>query len=545
MGLLGLGSGSAGALDVGSVKATLAYDHDTRNLRAWDRAVDGARRDARHPIEQKLRGDYDRRGFDLYDRASDKAHRQTSLLTRTAGLGGRGLLALGRGAVVAGGVLGGAFILGTKKAVEASSDLNESLNASEAIFESQGKTIAKWSEGTADAFGLARSESLQGAASIGAMLKPMGFAIDKASDMSMKMVELAGDMASFNNQDPSEMLERIRSGLAGESEPLRQFGVDLRLTAVESFALKEGLIESGEKLEGQQQVWAMYQKILSDTKDQQGDFGRTSEGMANAQRRLRANVIDLGAAYGSAFRPLVQGAIGDLNDFVVQMKEGVGEGGRFADFLVGVGHDVEDFAGKIEHVLTNENLRPGEKAERIFGMFMDVAGDAIEAGVPKIADAVAHAAPQVAGRFVKAFISADSWGRLALGAFLLTKLGGAGALRGTGGKLGGGLTEGILGGVLGSGAAGGAAKGGLSSRLGSLLAAAGPVAKRLGVIGLGLTIGDTVLSSIDRRIREGSDDIGEALGAMTEDVKIGPVGIDVNALGIEASTTQAEDLEKL
>lgn len=546
MGLLGFGSSSAGALDVGSVKATLGYDHDRRGLVLWDREVDRARRDARNPIEQKLKGDYDRRGFDQYDRATSKAHRNTTLFGRAAGVAGTGLMALGRGAVVAGGAAGVAFVIGTRKAIEASSDLNESVNASNAIFEKNGREIQKWSEGTADSFGLARSEALQGASSIGAMLKPMGFGTDAAAKMSMKMVELAGDMASFNNQDPTEMLERIRSGLAGESEPLRQFGVDLRVAAVEQFALNKGLIEEGEKLEGSKFARAAYLKILSDTVDQQGDFGRTSEGMANAQRRLRANVIDLGAAYGSALRPLVQGAIGDLNDFVLEMKEGRGEGGKFADFLVGIGHDVEGFANKIGDVLSNDALQPGEKAERIFGMFADVAGDAIEAGVPKIANAAAEAAPQVAARFVRAFIAADSWGRLALGAFLLTKLGGAGALRGTGGKLGGGLSEGIIGGILGGAGGGKGGKGGgLASRLGGLLAAAGPVAKRLGVIGLGLTIGDSVMSAIDRRIREGSEDMGTALEAMTEDVGIGPLKFDVNALGFEADTLQAENLKGL
>jgi hypothetical protein len=32
------------------------------------------------------------------------------------------------------------------------------------------------------------------------------------------------DMASFHDQDPTEMLERLRSGLSGEAEPRRQAG---------------------------------------------------------------------------------------------------------------------------------------------------------------------------------------------------------------------------------------------------------------------------------------------------------------------------------
>jgi hypothetical protein len=539
----GFGGGGA-ALDVGTVTARLAYDHDTRGLRQWDRSVDSARRDARRPIEQQLRGDYDRRGFDSYNRAVSGAHRNTNVLGRASGVAGRGMIALGRGALYAAPIIGGAFLYGVKKSVEASSDLNESMNASRAIFKGSAKDILAWSKTSADGFGLARSESLQAASSIGAMLKPMGFAVPAAATMSKKMVELAGDMASFNNEDPTEMLERIRSGLAGESEPLRRFGVDLRVAAVEQFALNKGILEEGEKLEGAKFARAAYLKILSDTKDQQGDFARTSEGLANVERRLRANLIDLAASVGDGFRPMIQAAAGDINDFVKEMRSGRGAGGDFRRHLEEMGHDVEKFAGELEDILADDRLDAGEKAAKIFGKFSDVAIDALEAGIPRIADAAGEAAPQVAAAFVRSFIAADSWGRLALGAFLISKMGGFGALRGAGGRAGGGFSDGVLGGILGAGAAGGKG-GGLAGGLRGLLSRAGPVAKRLGVIGLGLTVGDAVLSGIDQRIREGSDDIAEALQAKTEDTKLGPFHFDRNALGFEAETLQAESLQNL
>lgn len=516
MGLFdGLGGSSGGTLDVGAVKATLAYDHDKRGLRQWDSSVDKARRESRRPIEQNLRGDYDRRGFDQYGRAVSRAHRDTSLLGRAGTTAGRGLLAVGRGALYAAPIVGGAFLYGVKKSVEASSDLNETVNATEAIFKGSAKEILAWSRTSADGFGLARSESLQAAASIGAMLKPMGFAVPTAAKMSKKMVELAGDMASFNNEDPTEMLERIRSGLAGESEPLRRFGVDLRVTAVEQFALNKGIAEQGEKLEGAKFAQAAYAKILADTTDQQGDFSRTGEGLANVQRRLRANLIDLSAEFGDVFRPLVQGAANDINDFVLGMRKGTGTGGDFRSWLEDRGHDVEAFAKGIENVLSNDALDPEEKARRIFGKFSDVAVDALEAAIPRIASAAGHAAPIVAGAFIRGFIQADSWGRLALGALLIAKFGGWGAIRGTGALIGGGVAEGAAGGVAGT-AAGGAAAGGLAGRLRGVLGRAGLVARRLGVIGLGLAVGDNIMNGIQRRINEGSDDVKTALGAISE-----------------------------
>ena len=62
---------------------------------------------------------------------------------------------------------------------------------------------------------------------LGNMLVPMGIGRKKAAEMSKQLVELAADMASFNNASPEETLDALRSGLAGETEPLRKFGVFL------------------------------------------------------------------------------------------------------------------------------------------------------------------------------------------------------------------------------------------------------------------------------------------------------------------------------
>ena len=46
----------------------------------------------------------------------------------------------------------------------------------------------------------------------------MGLAREEAGFMSADMVELAGDLASFNNVDATQVLEAMKSSLAGSSE---------------------------------------------------------------------------------------------------------------------------------------------------------------------------------------------------------------------------------------------------------------------------------------------------------------------------------------
>ena len=231
-----------------------------------------------------------------------------------------------------------------KQSVTAASDLDEAVNAATATFKESAPQVKAWAETAADAFGQSERAALRNATSIGAMLAPMGFARQAAADMSMEMVQLASDMASFSNEDPTEMLDRIRSGLAGESEPLRRFGVDLRETAVQAFALREGLIKKGEALSAAGQLVARYRLILEQTKDQQGDFARTADTAANQQRKLAANIEEAQAALGRAFLPTLERLLPKLSEWADELAENEELHDRIADAVEKAADFVGDFA---------------------------------------------------------------------------------------------------------------------------------------------------------------------------------------------------------
>ncbi len=254
-------------------------------------------------------------------RAFGQVDREASKMER--GLGGlrRGFGTLAKASGVAVVALGAASVAFGKTAVDAASDLDESLNKSGEVFKKHGDAVAKWSKDSATAMGLSQAAALEGASSIGAMLTPMGIAPKRAADMSRSMVELAGDMASFNNEDPTEMLDRIRSGLSGESEPLKRFGSVLSETRVAQFAYAEGIAATGEKLTEQEKIQARYGLLLKDTADQQGDFARTSDGMANASRVVGAQFDNLRATIGQALLPVVERALGAINAGIAGLTE--------------------------------------------------------------------------------------------------------------------------------------------------------------------------------------------------------------------------------
>ena len=201
-----------------------------------------------------------------------------------------------------------AIAVGSKKAISAASDLNEQANKTEVVFGKSGKSVVKWSKGLAESFGLSSTAALEAASQFGNMLVPMGYGREEAAKYSKTMVQLAGDMASFNNASPEETLAAIQSGLAGQSEPLRKYGVFLDQARIKEQALKMGLYSGKGAMDAHTKSAATMAIILKDTADTQGDFARTSSSAANQQRIQAAETENLSAALGQGLLPYYESA---------------------------------------------------------------------------------------------------------------------------------------------------------------------------------------------------------------------------------------------
>lgn len=199
---------------------------------------------------------------------------------------------------------GAAVVALGKTIITAASDEGEAVNKAKVIFGDATDSVLRFSDTSASSFGIAKAEALSAAAGFGAMAQSAGVSEGASAKMSVSLVKLAGDMASFNNEDPSAMLERLRSGLAGEAEPLRQFGVFISEARVQTEAYASGIAKAGEELTDAQKIQARYNIIQQDTAKQAGDFGRTlGESLPNQIRVLKAEFIDLAAAIGQVLLP--------------------------------------------------------------------------------------------------------------------------------------------------------------------------------------------------------------------------------------------------
>lgn len=248
------------------------------------------------------------------------------------------------GAKLAAAAIGVALVGAAAKGIKGAVDLEESIAKTQVVFKNSAKGILDWSKTTADSIGISRNEALAATGVFGNMLVPMGLARPLAAQMSRQMVILAGDMASFNNASPAETLDALRSGLAGETEPLRRFGVFLNAARIKQEALNLGLSDGTRELTAAEKAQATYSIILKDTADAQGDFARTSDSAANQSRQLRARFDDLTTQLGAKLLPVVNKFLGFLLDMIDFAARVANWGGwsKIASVVGGVFGDIAD-----------------------------------------------------------------------------------------------------------------------------------------------------------------------------------------------------------
>jgi hypothetical protein len=216
------------------------------------------------------------------------------------------------------GAVAGAFAIGkavdfAKESVSAASDLNETVSKVGVVFGKEAESVVAFGKKAASALGMSQNAALSAAGTYGNLFRSMGMAEKASAKMSTGIVQLAGDLASFNNLAPEDVLEKLRAGLTGETEPLKSLGVNISAAAVQAQAMKMGLAGVGKELSASAKAQATYALIMQQTSLAQGDFARTSDGLANQQRIFAANLENTKATLGTALLPVVNLVMNALN----------------------------------------------------------------------------------------------------------------------------------------------------------------------------------------------------------------------------------------
>ena len=121
-----------------------------------------------------------------------------------------------------------------RQAIEEASRLNESINAVEVTFGKAAEAVFALSENSAETVGLAEADFNEFAIKMGGFATQLETDTMSSAAVVDDMAMRAADFASVMNISVSEAGNIMRSTLAGSSEVIRDYGIDVSAAAVDS-----------------------------------------------------------------------------------------------------------------------------------------------------------------------------------------------------------------------------------------------------------------------------------------------------------------------
>lgn len=240
----------------------------------------------------------------------------------------------------AGMALGAAF--GVKKIVdfgkqclELGSDLAEVQNVVDVTFPSMTAQVDKFAKNAAQSFGLSETMAKQYTGTFGTMAKAFGFTEQQAYDMGSTLTGLAGDVASFYNLSQDEAYTKIKSVFTGETESLKDLGVVMTQTALDSYALANGFGKTTSAMTEAEKVALRYRFVQDQLSAAQGDFARTSDSWANQCRILSLQLQSLMATIGQGLINLFTPVIKVINTVIGKLATLANAFKSFAELITG------------------------------------------------------------------------------------------------------------------------------------------------------------------------------------------------------------------
>lgn len=223
----------------------------------------------------------------------------------------------------------------TKDAITLGSDITEAENVIDVSFGKLKYKAYDFASTASKQFGVSELAAKRYTGTIMAMLKSSGVAQNAASDMSVALAGLAGDIASFYNIDTDTAFYKIRAGISGEIEPLKQLGINMSVANMSAYALANGITKSWTSMTQAEQATLRYNYLMSVTKDAQGDFARTAGTWANQVRLLKLNIQSLSAVMGQGIIAAVLPAIKALNALMSRLMQAANMFRNFMYVLMG------------------------------------------------------------------------------------------------------------------------------------------------------------------------------------------------------------------
>lgn len=195
-------------------------------------------------------------------------------------------------------------------AVKEAATMEGAMSKFNVVFRGGTEEMLAWVDAYRKEFPLAKSEIVSFSAGLQDLLVPIGLNRSQAADMTKDWMHLAGALAAFNDVPIEDALNAIRSGIAGQTEPLRRFGIDARQATVEQEALRIGLIKSGEQMNEEQRQLALLSLAQKMSSDALNGLEEQKGSLLWQTQELKATYKDLMLDIGNVMLPTIKKLVG-------------------------------------------------------------------------------------------------------------------------------------------------------------------------------------------------------------------------------------------
>ena len=228
-------------------------------------------------------------------------------------------------------IISAKFIVGTlRDFIEESSSYVENMNLFTIAMGEYAEEATAYAETVQDALGLDISEWIRAQGLLMQLATGFGVAREDAAAMSKTLTQLSYDISSYFNISTDEALTKVRSGISGEIEPMRNLGYALDEATLKRVAYDHGIEKSIESMTQAEKAQLRFIAIMEQSGNVMGDLSRTLESPANQLRIIDQEIMQLKRSVGNFLIPMMQVALPLITAIVDELTE---LSNKLADFL--------------------------------------------------------------------------------------------------------------------------------------------------------------------------------------------------------------------
>jgi hypothetical protein len=201
------------------------------------------------------------------------------------------------------------------RTVNAASNFSAQFEGVNQTFGRGARAVQDYAAQAATLSGISETQALNAAKNFGGFATSAGLSGEAAADFAIELVKAAGDLGSFADVPVEEALAAIQSGLAGQTEPLRNFQILLSDVTLRERAFQMGLIDTTKTaLTPQQKVLATHAELMDQMGVKANDFINYSDTYGNQVKSLTAEWANMERAIGDELLPVLEELMPDIRD---------------------------------------------------------------------------------------------------------------------------------------------------------------------------------------------------------------------------------------